>query len=134
MAAAVRDAGRHVTDVIDRDYFKSIYFREPRHVLFEIATLLPGFAVDEDPDHLGEALRLPAQHEHLRARLEQVLIPIENPRARPPSAAMSEPVYRERPQPASQTVCWSSTTVVGPTSRTCWALGSCSIVNTGCMW
>ena len=77
----LHDAGRQVTDVIDRDYFKSIYFREPRHVLFEIATLLPGFAVDEDPDHLGEALRLPRQHEHLRARLERVLVPIENPRA-----------------------------------------------------
>ena len=49
----------HVTDVIDRDYFHSIYFREPRGVLFEIATLSPGFAVDEDPEHLGEELRLP---------------------------------------------------------------------------
>ena len=44
----------------------SIYFREPRGILFEIATLSPGFAVDEDPEHLGEALRLPKQHEHLR--------------------------------------------------------------------
>jgi len=78
---SVRAAGGHVTEVLDRDYFKSIYFREPRHVLFEIATLSPGFAVDEDPQHLGEQLRLPAQHEHLRARLEQVLTPIENPRA-----------------------------------------------------
>ncbi len=77
----MRDAGRHVTEIIDRDYFKSIYFREPHHVLFEIATLLPGFAVDEDPDHLGEALRLPRQYEHLRARLERDLVPIENPRA-----------------------------------------------------
>ena len=48
-----------VTDVRDRDYFHAIYFREPRGILFEIATLSPGFAVDEDPDHLGEALRLP---------------------------------------------------------------------------
>jgi glyoxalase family protein len=77
----VQDAGRHVTEVLDRDYFLSIYFREPRHVLFEIATLSPGFAVDEDPAHLGEQLRLPPQHEHLRARLEQVLTPITNPRA-----------------------------------------------------
>ncbi len=76
----MHEAGRHVTEVIDRDYFKSIYFREPRHVLFEIATLLPGFAVDEEPEHLGEALRLPRQHEHLRAKLERVLVPIENPR------------------------------------------------------
>jgi glyoxalase family protein len=78
----VRDARRHVTDVLDRDYFTSIYFREPRHVLFEIATLSPGFAVDEDPDRLGFELRLPRQHEHLRARLEAELTPLENPRAR----------------------------------------------------
>jgi glyoxalase family protein len=77
----VRDAGGYVTDVRDRDYFNAIYFREPRGVLFEIATLSPGFAVDEDPERLGEALRVPAQHEHLRARLEQTLTPVENPRA-----------------------------------------------------
>ena len=64
----------------DRDYFKSIYFREPRGVLFEIATLSPGFAVDEDPAHLGEELRLPRMHEHLRAQLEQILTPVANPR------------------------------------------------------
>jgi glyoxalase family protein len=79
--AAVQDAGLEVTPVMDRDYFRSIYFREPRHVLFEVATMSPGFAVDEDPDHLGEQLRLPAQHEHLRAQLEQTLTPIENPRS-----------------------------------------------------
>ncbi len=76
----LRGAGRQVTPVLDRDYFRSIYFREPRGVLFEIATLSPGFATDEDPAHLGEALRLPAQHEHLRSRLEEVLTPLENPR------------------------------------------------------
>ena len=76
----VRAAGGHVTDVRDRDYFKSIYFREPRGVLFEIATLSPGFAVDEDPAHLGEELRLPRMHEHLRAQLEQILTPVANPR------------------------------------------------------
>src|SRR4029079_2504841 len=76
----VRGDGRHVTDVRDRDYFKSIYFREPRGVLFEIATLSPGFAVDEDPDHLGEQLRVPAQHAHLRERLEATLRPVSNPR------------------------------------------------------
>jgi glyoxalase family protein len=79
----VREAGRHVTDVLDRDYFTSIYFREPNHVLFEIATLSPGFAVDEDSEHLGEALKLPKQHEHLRAQLERSLTPLENPRASP---------------------------------------------------
>ncbi len=77
----VRAAGRQVTPVLDRDYFRSIYFREPRGVLCEIATLSPGFAVDEDPGHLGEALRLPQQHEHLRGRLDQILTPLGNPRA-----------------------------------------------------
>jgi glyoxalase family protein len=78
----VRDAGGFVTDVRDRDYFRSIYFREPRGILFEIATLSPGFAVDEDPDRLGEELRLPKMHEHLRERLERSLTPLESPRAR----------------------------------------------------
>ena len=77
----VRETGAYVTEVRDRDYFRSIYFGEPRGVLFEIATLSPGFAVDEDPAHLGEQLRLPAQHEHLRAHLEHALTPIRNPRA-----------------------------------------------------
>ena len=79
--ARVGEAGGYVTDVRDRDYFRSIYFREPRGVLFEIATLSPGFAVDEAPEHLGEALRLPAQHEHLRPQLERALRPVVNPRA-----------------------------------------------------
>jgi glyoxalase family protein len=77
----VGESGTYVTDVRDRDYFRSIYFGEPRGVLFEIATRSPGFAVDEDPGHLGEALRLPAQHEHLRGHLEHTLAPISNPRA-----------------------------------------------------
>jgi glyoxalase family protein len=76
----IRQAGGYVTPVQDRDYFLSIYFREPRGVLFEIATMSPGFAVDEDPDHLGEELRLPKQHEHLRSHLEATLRPVENPR------------------------------------------------------
>jgi glyoxalase family protein len=78
--ARIRELGGAVTDVRDRDYFKSIYFRVPSGVLFEIATLSPGFAVDEDPAHLGEALRLPSQHEHLRAQLEAALRPVTNPR------------------------------------------------------
>jgi len=77
----VAAAGGFVTEVRDRDYFRSVYFREPRGVLFEIATMSPGFAVDEDPERLGEELRLPRQHEHLRERLEQVLTPVVNPRA-----------------------------------------------------
>jgi glyoxalase family protein len=76
-----REAGMQVTPVIDRDYFHSIYFREPQGVLFEIATSSPGFAVDEDPEHLGEELRLPKQHEHLRPQLEQLLHPVSNPRS-----------------------------------------------------
>jgi glyoxalase family protein len=76
----VRDAGGFVTDVRDRDYFDAIYFREPRGVLFEIATLSPGFAVDEDPERLGEELRVPKMHAHLRERLERTLTPLVNPR------------------------------------------------------
>ncbi|MGE4425838.1 MAG: VOC family protein [Solirubrobacteraceae bacterium] len=76
----VGQAGMQVTPVIDRDYFDAIYFRQPQRVLFEIATTSPGFAADEDPEHLGEALRLPTQHEHLRPQLERVLTPLENPR------------------------------------------------------
>jgi glyoxalase family protein len=79
--ARVAEAGMHVTPVIDRDYFYSIYFRQPQGILFEIATTSPGFAVDEDPEHLGEALRLPTQHEHLRPLLERQLTPLTNPRA-----------------------------------------------------
>ncbi len=77
----VAEAGMHVTPVIDRDYFKSVYFRQPQGVLFEIATTSPGFAVDEDPEHLGEELRLPTQHEHLRPQLERLLTPLTNPRS-----------------------------------------------------
>jgi glyoxalase family protein len=79
--ARIAEAGGYVTDVRDRDYFTSIYVREPRGVLLELATPSPGFAVDEDVEHLGEELRLPGQHEHLRARLEQTLTPIVNPRS-----------------------------------------------------
>ncbi len=79
--ARVREAGQYVTDVRDRDYFNAIYFRTRQGILFEVATTSPGFAVDEDPAHLGEALRLPAQHEHLREHLERTLTPLHNPRA-----------------------------------------------------
>ena len=58
-ACASRSAGARPTPVIDRFYFKSVYFREPSGVLFEIATIGPGFAVDEDEQHLGERLSLP---------------------------------------------------------------------------
>jgi glyoxalase family protein len=78
----IRAAGGAVTEVRDRDYFKSIYFLEPRGVLFEIATLAPGFAVDEDPERLGEELKLPRMHAHLREQLEKTLRPVVNPRTR----------------------------------------------------
>jgi glyoxalase family protein len=90
----VRDAGGQVTEIRDRDYFKSIYFREPRGVLFEIATLSPGFATDEDPDHLGEELRLPEMHAHLRPQLLRTLTPLVNPRAsrrQPVAEALAPP-------------------------------------------
>ncbi len=65
-----------VTPVIDRYYFKSIYFREPEGVLFEIATDGPGFATDESPEHLGEGLALPPFLEPHRAEIEAGLRPL----------------------------------------------------------
>jgi glyoxalase family protein len=76
----VRDAGGHPTEIIDRFWFRSIYFREPAGVLFEIATLGPGFATDEDPERLGEKLILPPAFEHLRDRVEPQLTPLPDPR------------------------------------------------------
>ncbi|PTX54334.1 glyoxalase family protein [Litoreibacter ponti] len=70
---ALLDTGHQVTPVIDRDYFWAIYFRTPGGVLFEIATNEPGFDRDEDTAHLGEALKLPTQHEALRPALEKHL-------------------------------------------------------------
>jgi glyoxalase family protein len=74
--ARVESAGAHPTPVIDRFWFKSVYFKEPGGVLFEIATDGPGFSVDEDPLHLGESLILPPWLEPSRDRIEQVLPPI----------------------------------------------------------
>jgi len=84
----IEDWQRHVassgaarpTPVIDRFYFRSVYFREPSGVLFELATLGPGFAVDEPAETLGEALSLPPDYEHLRDRLEPVLTPLPDTR------------------------------------------------------
>ncbi|HTT93956.1 MAG TPA: VOC family protein [Solirubrobacterales bacterium] len=75
-------AGARPTPEIDRFYFKSIYFREPGGVLFEIATMGPGFTVDEPLEHLGEKLSLPPAFEHLRDEVEPNLRPVVNPRAR----------------------------------------------------
>jgi glyoxalase family protein len=76
----VAATGARPTALIDRTYFHSIYFREPSGVLFELATRGPGFDVDEPLESLGESLRLPPQHEHLRERLERTLTPLRNPR------------------------------------------------------
>ena len=72
-------AGREVTPVIERKYFRSIYSREPGGVLFEIATDQPGFTIDESVDELGTGLRLPPQHEHKREGLDYNLPPITVP-------------------------------------------------------
>lgn len=69
--------GLNVTPVLNREYFHSIYFREPGGVLFEIATLPPGFAVDEPLEHLGESLMLPPWEEPRRIRIQRQLFPIE---------------------------------------------------------
>jgi len=69
--------GFQVTEVKDRNYFKSIYFREPGGVLFEIATDDPGFAIDEDEAHLGELLKLPEWIEPQREKLEARLAKVE---------------------------------------------------------
>ena len=73
MAATVRDLGLRPTDQIDRQYFHSVYFREPGGVLFEIATDGPGFTVDEPKDTLGSSLKLPAWIEPRRAQIEAAL-------------------------------------------------------------
>jgi len=75
-------AGAHATPVIDRFWFKSVYFKEPGGVLFELATDGPGFAVDEDPAHLGESLVLPPWFESSRQQIEAALPPLNAPVAR----------------------------------------------------
>jgi glyoxalase family protein len=77
----VHSLGYNVTPVLDRNYFRSIYFREPGGVLFEIATDPPGFAVDEDTKHLGESLKLPPWLEPRREELEGLLPPLSVPAA-----------------------------------------------------
>jgi glyoxalase family protein len=75
----VAGAGVAPTPVVERFYFKSVYFREPSGVLFEIATIGPGFAVDEDEKRLGERLSLPPPFEPLREELEGALTPLPYP-------------------------------------------------------
>jgi glyoxalase family protein len=80
----VRATGTHTSGIVERFYFKSIYFREPSGVLFELATLSPGFSADEAPETLGERLSLPPAFEHLRAQIEATVKPLPNPRSSTP--------------------------------------------------
>jgi glyoxalase family protein len=75
------EAGARATEIIDRQYFHSVYFREPSGVLFELATRDIGFDYDEPVESLGEALKLPPQYESRRDQLERALTPLTNPRA-----------------------------------------------------
>ena len=86
--------------MIDRFWFRSIYFREPSGVLFEIATLGPGFGVDEDPEHLGEKLILPPFLEDQREQIEAVLTPVVNPRVA--AARMSDELVHRLREPAGE--------------------------------
>jgi glyoxalase family protein len=85
LRAQVESAGGHATEVIDRFWFKSVYFKEPGGVLFEIATAGPGFAADEDPAHLGESLVLPPWLEPHRAAIQQGLPPLTDARHAEPA-------------------------------------------------
>jgi glyoxalase family protein len=76
MRAELIKRGYKVTEVMDRQYFTSIYFREPGGVLYEIATVPPGFGVDESTADLGKGLKLPPWEEPRRARIESVLPPV----------------------------------------------------------
>jgi glyoxalase family protein len=85
MRAQVAGAGARPTPVIDRFWFKSVYFKEPGGVLFELATDGPGFGVDEDLAHLGESLVLPPFLERSRPRIETSLPPLHLPHLREPA-------------------------------------------------
>ena len=87
----VSGSGLYATPVIDRFYFRAIYFREPGGVLFELATRGPGFATDEDPGSLGERLSLPPDFEQIRDRVEPMLKPLPDVRQwRPAEAPAAE--------------------------------------------
>ena len=85
----VVDGGASPTPIIDRFYFKSIYFREPSGVLFEIASIGPGFTVDEPLESLGEKLSLPPAYEHLREEVSPLLTPLPDIRRWRPQRAAS---------------------------------------------
>ncbi len=73
----VKSKDLHVTEIIDRQYFNAIYFREEGHILFEIATDPPGFTRDENEEELGKKLLLPPWLEAHRAQIEDHLLPAE---------------------------------------------------------
>ena len=75
----IKEAHLNPTPVIDRTYFRSVYFREPGGILLEIATDPPGFTIDEKPKDLGKQLRLPEWFEPMRSKLERVLPPLNMP-------------------------------------------------------
>jgi glyoxalase family protein len=85
----VAGAGLQATPVIDRFYFRSVYFREPGGVLFELATMGPGFTTDEPLEHLGERLSLPPDYERLRPQLEKLLTPLPDTRQWRPAPVKS---------------------------------------------
>jgi predicted esterase len=91
-------AGLHPTDVRDRNYFRSVYFREPGGVLYELATTRPGFTIDEPMERLGERLMLPPQFEPQRAEIEAVLPPIHLPA---PASAADYFTHMNAPEDAS---------------------------------
>jgi glyoxalase family protein len=73
----LEDRGLEATPQLDRKYFRSVYFREPGGVLFELATDIPGFAVDEPVDELGTHLMLPPQYEPMREEIEKKLVKLD---------------------------------------------------------
>ena len=73
----VEEHKMHVTEQIDRNYFRSMYFKEPGGIIFEIATDQPGFAIDEPADKLGQTLALPPFLEARRAQIEAHLVPLK---------------------------------------------------------
>lgn len=91
--------GLNVTPVLDRNYFRSIYFREPGRVLYEIATDPPGFAADEAAEHLGTHLKLPPWLEGERPRIEAALPPIRLP-GEEPSGGQGKLDFQHRFVPA----------------------------------
>ncbi|HYD53965.1 MAG TPA: ring-cleaving dioxygenase [Gemmatimonadaceae bacterium] len=90
LRAEVQRRGLTATAALDRHYFRSVYFREPGGVLFELATDAPGFLIDEPASALGQSLRLPSHLEHMRDRIEAALPPVHLPsRLTPESSAFA---------------------------------------------